>query len=50
MKTQGDFGNYNEFEITATDEKVNQYMPDGSSRFTKANFKYKVVIKDDNTV
>jgi len=50
MTTLGGFGNWNEFEITSTQEKVNAYIKDASGRFTKANYKYTVVIMDENTV
>ena len=46
MTTLGGFGNWNEFEITSTQEKVNAYIKDASGRFTKANYKYTVVITD----
>ncbi|XP_078162886.1 uncharacterized protein LOC144558054, partial [Carex rostrata] len=39
-----------EFEITSTQEKVNAYMKDASGRSTNANYKYTVVIMDENTV
>ena len=50
MKTLGGFGNWNEFEVTSTQEKVNAYKSDAFGWFTKANYKYTVVITDDNTV
>ncbi|XP_078151993.1 uncharacterized protein LOC144547263 [Carex rostrata] len=50
MTTLGGFGNWNEFEITSAQEKVNAYIKDASGRFPKANYKYTVVIMDENTV
>ena len=50
MKTLGGFGNNNEFEITSTQERVHAFIPDDSGRYTKANYKYTVIIGDDHTV
>ena len=50
MTMLGGFGNGYEFEVTSTHERVNAYMFDAYGRFTKVNYKYTVVITDENTV
>ena len=44
MITLGGFDNWNEFEVTSTQEKVNAYMSDASGQFTKANYQGRIYV------